>query len=89
MTAEGVQQAAKSAKQLTLREAEMILGLESGATWADVMKASGAGRPEPGRECGAVQCGAGEQRHLGGPPGRHAAAVVCGACRRCCHGCGC
>lgn len=38
MTAEGVQAAAKAAKQLTLREAEMILGLESGATWADVMK---------------------------------------------------
>ncbi|PRW50845.1 mitochondrial import inner membrane translocase subunit tim16-like isoform A [Chlorella sorokiniana] len=38
MTAEGVQQAAKSAKQLTLREAEMILGVESGSSWQDVMK---------------------------------------------------
>ncbi|KAI7838245.1 hypothetical protein COHA_007990 [Chlorella ohadii] len=38
MTAEGVQAAAKAAKQLTLREAEMILGVESGAGWQEVMK---------------------------------------------------
>lgn len=39
MTAEGVQAAAKAAKQLSLREAEMILGVESGAGWQEVMKA--------------------------------------------------
>jgi mitochondrial import inner membrane translocase subunit TIM16 len=38
MTAEGVQAAARSTKQLTLQEAQMILGIESGATWEEIMK---------------------------------------------------
>jgi len=38
MTAEGVQAAAKSTKQLSLQEAQMILGVESQATWEEIMK---------------------------------------------------
>lgn len=38
MTAEGVQAAAKAAKQMTLQEAEMILGTEAGAPWSEVLK---------------------------------------------------
>ncbi len=38
MTAEGVAAASKSAKQMSLREAEMILGVEGNASWEDVMK---------------------------------------------------
>ena len=40
MTAEGVSAARSAAKQLSLREAEMILGIESssGATWEEIMK---------------------------------------------------
>jgi hypothetical protein len=38
MTAEGVQAAAKAAKQMTLHEAEMILGCEAGAPWSEVLK---------------------------------------------------
>ena len=30
--------AARSGKQLTLQEAQMILGIESGATWEEIMK---------------------------------------------------
>lgn len=39
MTAEGVNAARSAAKQLTLREAELILGVEEGASWADILKA--------------------------------------------------
>jgi hypothetical protein len=39
VAAEGVNAArAAVGKQLTLREAEMILGIESGATWQEIMK---------------------------------------------------
>lgn len=38
MTAEGVQAAARSGKQLSLQEAQMILGIESGTTWEEIMK---------------------------------------------------
>jgi mitochondrial import inner membrane translocase subunit TIM16 len=38
MTAEGVQQAAKATKQLSLQEARMILGVEAEAPWEDVVK---------------------------------------------------
>lgn len=38
MTAEGVQAAARAAKQMTLQEAEMILGTEAGAPWPEVLK---------------------------------------------------
>ncbi|KAL4855359.1 Mitochondrial import inner membrane translocase subunit PAM16 like 2 [Chlorella vulgaris] len=39
MSAEGVNAArAAAGKQLTLQEAEMILGVEAGASWQDVMK---------------------------------------------------
>ena len=37
MTAEGVK-AGKSAKQLTVLEANQILGLEPGATWEEILK---------------------------------------------------
>lgn len=30
--------AVRSGKQLTLQEAQMILGIESGATWEEIMK---------------------------------------------------
>ncbi|PSC77065.1 mitochondrial import inner membrane translocase subunit tim16 [Micractinium conductrix] len=38
MTAEGVNAARAASKQMTLREAEMILGIESGATWQEISK---------------------------------------------------
>lgn len=39
MSAEGVNAArAAAGKQLTLQEAEMILGVEAGASWQDVLK---------------------------------------------------
>lgn len=38
MTAEGVNAARTAGKQLTLQEAQMILGVESGATWQEIMK---------------------------------------------------
>lgn len=42
MSAEGASAArAAMGKQLTLREAELILGLESGAGWDEVLKARG------------------------------------------------
>lgn len=37
MTAEGVK-AAQSAKQLSVQEANQILGIEAGATWEEIMK---------------------------------------------------
>ena len=38
MTAEGAKAAARSAKQLSVQEANQILGIESGATWEEIMK---------------------------------------------------
>ncbi|KAL4444180.1 hypothetical protein ABPG75_011917 [Micractinium tetrahymenae] len=38
MTAEGVNAARSAAKQLTKQEAEMILGVEPGATWQEITK---------------------------------------------------
>lgn len=38
MTAEGVNAARSAAKQLTKQEAEMILGVEPGATWQEISK---------------------------------------------------
>lgn len=38
MTAEGVASAARASKQLSSQEAYQIMGLESGATWDEVMK---------------------------------------------------
>ena len=43
MAAEGVNAArAAAGKQLTLQEAQMILGVESGATWEEVVKVTAA-----------------------------------------------
>lgn len=47
MTAEGVNAARTAAKQLTLQEAEMILGVESGATWQEITKARRGQSSEP------------------------------------------
>jgi mitochondrial import inner membrane translocase subunit TIM16 len=38
MTAEGAKAAARSAKQLSVQEANQILGIESTATWEEIMK---------------------------------------------------
>jgi import inner membrane translocase subunit TIM16 len=38
MTAEGAQAAARSAKQLSVQEANQILGIESTASWEEIMK---------------------------------------------------
>lgn len=38
MTAEGAKAAARSAKQLSVQEANQILGIESNATWEEIMK---------------------------------------------------
>lgn len=38
VTAEGVKAAARGTKQMTLQEARQILGVESGATWDEVVK---------------------------------------------------
>lgn len=38
MTAENVQAATKAGKQLTLKEAQMILDIESTASWEEIMK---------------------------------------------------
>lgn len=42
MAAEGVNAARSAAKQLTKQEAEMILGVEPGATWQEITKVSSA-----------------------------------------------
>lgn len=55
VAAEGANAArAAGSKQLTLQEAEMILGIESGATWQEIMKVgqprqAGTPRRKPGR----------------------------------------
>jgi len=38
MNAEAVRQAGRKGKELSLQEAKMILGVESGATWEEIMK---------------------------------------------------
>lgn len=38
MNAETVRQAGRKGKELSLQEAQMILGVESGATWEEIMK---------------------------------------------------
>ena len=43
MTAEGVQAASKAAKQMTLHEAELILGCEAGTPWSEILKVCSVG----------------------------------------------
>jgi len=38
MNAETVRQAGRKGKELSLQEAQLILGVESGATWEEIMK---------------------------------------------------
>ena len=59
MTAEGVNAARAASKQMTLREAEMILGIESGATWQEISKVrprDGSGRAARRAGNSALKC---------------------------------
>lgn len=53
MTAEGVNAARSAAKQLTKQEAEMILGVEPGATWQEILKVRKCGVCCPSQRCAA------------------------------------